>query len=108
MGSGIAIVAARAGFRTILFDVQAEALPRAKGQISSFLGRSVERGRLTEEQREAALAGLVPTSNIRDLAACSYVIEAVFEDLKVKGDFLAELNGVCPPETIFLSNTSTL
>ena len=108
MGSGIAIVAARAGFKTILFDVQTEALERAGDQIGSFLARSVERGRLTEAQREAALAGLVPTSASADLAACGYVIEAVFEDLKVKGGFLAELNGVCPAETIFLSNTSTL
>ena len=108
MGSGIAIVCARAGFRTILFDVAGSALPRAREQIGAFLNRSVERNRLTGEQRDAALEGLTTTSRIEDLAACDYLIEAVFEDLRVKGDFLAAANRVCPPETLFLSNTSTL
>lgn len=108
MGSGIAIVCARAGCRTVLFDVDAAALPKAGDQITAFLERSVERGRLTPERRDAVLAGLITTSRVDDLAACDYVIEAVFEDPRVKGDFLATANGVCRPETLFLSNTSTL
>src|SRR5689334_5281201 len=89
MGSGIAIVCARAGFRTILFDVNDAALLKARDQIGAFLGRSVERGRLSAERRDAALEGLRTTSRIEDLAGCDYLIEAVFEDLRVKADFLA-------------------
>lgn len=108
MGSGIAIVCARAGFCTVLFDVDEAALPKARDQIAAFLGRSVERGRLTAERRDAALEGLRTTSRIEDLAACDYVIEAVFEDLRIKGEFLMAADGVCRPDTLFLSNTSTL
>lgn len=108
MGSGIAIVAARAGFRTVMFDTDAATLERARGQISSFLGRSVERGRLSADDRDAAMAALTPTSRVDDLAECTYVIEAVFEDLAVKGELLSTLNRVCSPEAIFASNTSTL
>jgi len=108
MGSGIAIVAARAGFRTTLFDVDFDAADRAKGQIGSFLTRSVERGRLTSEQRDAALKSLVTTNEIEQLSDCTLVIEAVYEDLQVKGDLLARIDKLCRPEAIFASNTSTL
>jgi 3-hydroxybutyryl-CoA dehydrogenase len=108
MGAGIAIVAARAGFQTVLFDVNSATLERATDQISSFLTRSVARGRLTTEQRDQALAGLTVTRQIDDLAQCGYVVEAVFEDLGVKSDLLGKLNQVCGPDAIFASNTSTL
>jgi 3-hydroxybutyryl-CoA dehydrogenase len=108
MGSGIAIVAARAGFRTVLFDVDRDSVHRATAQIDSFLAHTVERGRLTPEQRELALAGLTTTTDIDQLAACTFVIEAVYEDLSVKGELLARLNALCDPEAIFASNTSTL
>jgi 3-hydroxybutyryl-CoA dehydrogenase len=108
MGSGIAIVAARAGFRTVLYDVREEAVASAKTQLSAFLGKSVERGRMTAEQRDAAIGRLTTTTDVAQLAGCTLVIEAVFEDLGVKRDFLQAANRVCPPETLFASNTSTL
>ncbi|HEX3244230.1 MAG TPA: 3-hydroxyacyl-CoA dehydrogenase family protein [Chloroflexota bacterium] len=108
MGSGIAIVAARAGFQTVLFDVDETVVQRASDQIGSFLTRSVERGRLTAEQREAALRGLTASSDVEQLSDCSFVIEAVFEDPLVKGEVLARINKLCSPEAIFASNTSTL
>src|SRR5215208_3548500 len=105
MGSGIAIVAARSGFRTTLFDVDADALERAKGQIGSFLTRSVERGRLTSDESHSALENLVTTNEIEQLSDCTLVIEAVYEDLKMKSDLLSRMNKLCSPETIFASNT---
>ena len=108
MGSGIAIVAARAGFKTVLFDVDGTSVQHAADQIESFLTRSVERGRLTSEQRESSLAGLTTTTEITQLAACTFIIEAVYEDLSVKGDLLARLDELCASEAIFASNTSTL
>lgn len=108
MGAGIAIVAARAGFQTIVFDARQDALERARKQSEGFLAKSVERKKLTQDEVESILSGLKSTTNIADLAACDIVIEAVFEDLKVKHALCAELGKVCPPHTIFASNTSTL
>jgi 3-hydroxybutyryl-CoA dehydrogenase len=108
MGAGIAIVAARAGFRTIVFDLSQSALDRARKQTEGFFAKSVERKKLSQEQVDKILAGLEGTTDIGTLAQCDIVIEAVFEDLKVKHDLLAKLNAVCPPETLFASNTSTL
>jgi 3-hydroxybutyryl-CoA dehydrogenase len=108
MGAGIAIVAARAGFRTIVFDTKEEALARARRQTEGFLEKSVARGKLKPQRVERILADLVGTTRLEDLAACDIVIEAVFEDLKVKHALFAALHQACPPHTIFASNTSTL
>ncbi|MCI3952309.1 MAG: 3-hydroxybutyryl-CoA dehydrogenase [Burkholderiales bacterium] len=108
MGAGIAIVAARAGFRTIVYDTKPEALSRARKQTEGFFAKSVERGKLTQVEVDRIMAGLAGTTDIAGLAACDIVIEAVFEDLKVKHELLAQLNRACPRHTIFASNTSTL
>jgi len=108
MGAGIAIVAARAGFRTIVYDTKPEALFRARKQTEGFFAKSVERGKLTQEEVDRIMVGLTGTTDIAGLAACDIVIEAVFEDLKVKHEILVQLNRVCPIHTIFASNTSTL
>jgi 3-hydroxybutyryl-CoA dehydrogenase len=108
MGAGIAIVAARAGFRTIVYDTRADALDRARQQTEGFFAKSVERNKLTQEQVETILSRLSGTTDITALGECDIVIEAVFEDLKVKHALCGELNKVCPPHTIFASNTSTL
>ena len=108
MGAGIAIVAARAGFKTIVFDTQQPALDRARKQTEGFFAKSVERKKLTQPQVDTMLSNLTGTTRIDDLAVCDIVIEAVFENLKVKHDVLAQLNKVCPPQMIFASNTSTL
>ena len=108
MGAGIAIVAARAGFRTILYDTRQDALDRARKQTAGFFAKSVESGKLTQAQVDGIMAGLQSTTRMEELAACDVVIEAVFEDLKVKHDLLGKLNSVCAAHTIFASNTSTL
>lgn len=108
MGAGIAIVAARAGFRTIVFDTRIDALEKARKQTSGFFSKSVEKGKLTRAQVDNVTANLNSTTQIDDLAQCDLVVEAVFEDLKAKHDLFAALNKVCPAHTIFASNTSTL
>jgi 3-hydroxybutyryl-CoA dehydrogenase len=108
MGAGIAIVAARAGFRTIAYDSEAAALERARRQTEGFLKKSVERGKLTGDQLERIVASFVQTTDLGDLASCDLVIEAVFEDLATKQTLFRQLNEVCPEETILASNTSTL
>ncbi|WP_416139198.1 3-hydroxyacyl-CoA dehydrogenase family protein [Halomonas sp. HK25] len=108
MGAGIAIVAARAGFNTVLFDLNQDMLDRARRQTEGFFGKSVEKGKLSEADAQAALDRLKDTTEHAGLAKCDIVIEAIFEDLEVKRELFSKLNEVCPPETLFASNTSTL
>ena len=108
MGAGIALVAARAGFETICHDVAREGLDRSYDQAATFFAKSVERGRMTEQEREEALDRLIPATGLGSLADADLVIEAVYEDLDVKRKLLRELNVICGERTIFASNTSTL
>ena len=108
MGAGIAIVAARAGFRTIVYDTRQAALDRARKQTEGFFAKSVQRGKLPQAEVDAILARLEGTTEIGAMADCDIVIEAVFEDLQTKHAVLQQLDSVCPASTLFASNTSTL
>ena len=108
MGTGIAIVAARAGFRTKLFDAREATLAQAMKQAGAFLTKSVQRGKLAAGQDAETLARMSTHASLEDLADCDLVIEAVFEDLAVKHALFAALDKVCPDGTIFASNTSTI
>jgi 3-hydroxybutyryl-CoA dehydrogenase len=108
MGAGIGLVAARAGFKTIVYDLDAGILDRARRQSEGFLQKSVERGRLAAADLARIRNDLSGTTRIEDLAPCDIVIEAVFESLAVKREVLARLNAICAPHAIFASNTSTL
>lgn len=108
MGTGIAIVIARAGLKTIVLDARQEALDQARNQAAAFLAKSVARGKLEAGQDDAIMAQWKGTTQAEDLAECDLIIEAVFEDLKVKHDLFSRLDKVCPSHTIFASNTSTI
>ncbi len=108
MGTGIAIVVARAGFKTRIYDTRAEMLEQARTQTSAFLRKSVERGKLAAGQDEQIMSSWHATTDINELADCDLVIEAVYEDLQVKHDLFSKLDSICAPHTIFASNTSTI
>jgi 3-hydroxybutyryl-CoA dehydrogenase len=108
MGAGIAIVCARAGFRTRVFDLKQDALDRARKQTEGFLRKSVERGKLAAEQLPQIMEQWSGTTQLEDFADCDLVIEAVFESLPVKHELFAKLDRICPEQTIFASNTSTI
>jgi len=108
MGTGIAIVCARAGFITRIYDTRAEALENTRKQAAAFLKKSVERGKLAEGEDARIMSQFHPTTDLNDLGDCDLIIEAVFEDLKVKHAIFSELNKICEPHTIFASNTSTI
>jgi 3-hydroxybutyryl-CoA dehydrogenase len=108
MGAGIAIVAARAGFRTISYDVAMAPLERAEKQTAGFFEKSVERRKMTAEERDRTLGGMERTTDLGRLAEADLVIEAVFEELSVKKALLEKLDTICPEHTIYGSNTSTL
>ena len=108
MGAGIAIVCARAGFRTRVFDLRPDALDTARKQTEGFLKKSVERGKLAAEKLPEIMGQWHGTTKLEDFADCDLVIEAVFESLPVKHELFGKLNAICPEHTIFASNTSTI
>lgn len=109
MGSGIAIVTARAGFKTILLDTDQKVLDRSFHLIDRFFSKSVEKGKMRPEQKEEIMNEYLVTSlNYEDLAECEFVIEAVFEDLELKKEVFRKVDKICPPDTILGTNTSTL
>ncbi|SAL03100.1 3-hydroxybutyryl-CoA dehydrogenase [Caballeronia arationis] len=108
MGVGIAIVAARAGFVTRVYDTREDALARARTQTSAFLDKSAQRGKLPADSIPEIMSRWHGTTQIDELKDCDIVIEAVFEDLRVKHDLFKQLDSICPAHTLFASNTSTI
>jgi len=108
MGSGIAQVAAMAGFPTAVREVSEELLKKGLSSIEKSLVKFVEKGQLTTEQRSQTLWRLKPTTGLDNFADCDLVIEAVSENLELKRKIFTELDGIVKPEAIFASNTSSL
>ena len=108
MGSGIAEVAATRGFDVIVREIDQASADRGRARIEKSLERAVSKEKISVEDRDAALGRLTFTTKIADLAPCDIVIEAIVEDLEVKNALFGELDGLCGPDTIFASNTSSL
>jgi 3-hydroxybutyryl-CoA dehydrogenase len=108
MGAGIAQVAVQAGFRTVGREVSDELAERGRATIDRYLTRGVERGRLSQEKRDAAMARLSLTTKLADLADCDLVIEAVLEELELKREVFGELDRVCRSDAVLATNTSAL
>jgi 3-hydroxybutyryl-CoA dehydrogenase len=108
MGSGIAEVAAKAGYEVMVCEVSDAALTAGLGKIKKSLAKAVERGKLAAEVMEATLARISGTLVVADLADCDIVIEAVFEDLATKQRVFGELDQVIKPEAILATNTSSI
>ncbi len=108
MGSGIAQVAAQAGYETVVREVEQKFVDKGFAGIQKSLGRFVEKGTLSAADRDACVARLKGTTSLADLADCDIVIEAIIENAQVKRETYAELDKVVKPEAIFASNTSSL
>ena len=108
MGSGIVEVAAKAGYQVVLRSRQQHTADATVAGFEKSLGRQVEKGRLSEEDRDAALSRVTATSDLHALADCDLVIESVVEDLAVKKHLFSELTSIVGDGTILATNTSTL
>jgi len=108
MGSGIAQVAAAAGYDTTVRDISKELLDRGRAGIEKSLAKLVEKMKLAAADRDAALKRLTFTTAVADLRSVDIVIEAITEDLALKNILFLELDALCGPRTIFASNTSSL
>jgi 3-hydroxybutyryl-CoA dehydrogenase len=108
MGSGIAQVAARAGFDVVLRDIAPEYLERGLAAIRAGLDREVKKERLTPTQQEEILARIRPTTDLADATGAEIVVEAIIENFDAKAALFRELDALMPPETILATNTSSL
>src|SRR5437763_2944661 len=108
MGSGIAQTAAQAGYETVVREVEQKFLDKGLGGIGKSLGKFVEKGKLSAEDRDAAMNRLKGTTSLDDLADCDIIIEAIIENAQVKRETYAELDRIVKKDAIFASNTSSL
>jgi 3-hydroxybutyryl-CoA dehydrogenase len=108
MGNGIAQAFAAAGFPVTMRDIKPEYVDRGMATIARSLERLTARGKLPAEAREATLGRIRPTTEIKDLASCDLVVEAVLESYDLKAGIIHELDVVCGETAIFATNTSSI
>jgi 3-hydroxybutyryl-CoA dehydrogenase len=108
MGAGIAQVSVQSGHETVGREISDELNERARSTIDRYLNRAVEKERMTEADKDAALGRLTLTTSLEELAGCDLVIEAIVEELEPKRKLFAELERICRPDAILATNTSAL
>ncbi|XJZ27174.1 3-hydroxybutyryl-CoA dehydrogenase [Bacillota bacterium Lsc_1132] len=108
MGSGIAQVCATAGYQVVLNDLKQEFLERGQKGIEKNLARQVEKGRLSEEEKQAVMGRITPSTDLLDAAQVDLVIEAAVENMEIKTKIFSELDEIASKHTILASNTSSL
>lgn len=108
MGAGIALVSAMAGIEVVLIDQKQQAADKGKAHTADYMDKGIKRGKATEESRKATLDRITATTDYAALKGCDLVIEAVFEDPKIKAEVTRAVLEVVGEECIFATNTSTL
>jgi 3-hydroxybutyryl-CoA dehydrogenase len=108
MGNGIAHVFAKYRYNVILCDIEQSFLDRALKTIGANLEREVAKGKITAEDREAALKRIEPVLERKRLAGCDFIVEAATEKFEIKAEIFRELDKLCRPEVIIASNTSSI
>ncbi len=108
MGSGITQVCAQSGYQVVVSEINDELLNKGLSSISSFLTRGVERGKVSQQDKDSTLARIKGTTNTKDFSDCDLMIEAAIEDMDAKQKIFAELDKICPKDTTLATNTSYL
>lgn len=108
MGSGIAHVAAQAGYNVLLNDIKRDYIDKGISSIASNLERSVSKGKMSESEKDSILKRIEPAESLEEAAKAGFIIEAASENLDIKSKIFSKLDTVCPGETIFSTNTSSL
>ncbi|HEV2706173.1 MAG TPA: 3-hydroxybutyryl-CoA dehydrogenase [Pyrinomonadaceae bacterium] len=108
MGSGIAQTAASAGFEVMVREVEMSLCEKGFVGIEKSLAKFAEKGSITADQQREIRGRLRGTTELEDLADCDIIVEAIIENLDLKRETYKRLDEICPPETIFASNTSSL
>lgn len=108
MGQGIALVCAKTGYDVVMRDIEQKFVDNGMSKINKFLSKSVEKGKLSEEQKNEILNKITPTTKLEEVKDCDVVIEAILEDVNLKKNLFKELDAVCSEHTFLASNTSTI
>lgn len=108
MGGGIAQVAAQAEYSVILNDINDEFVLRGLGIIEKNLNRSLEKGKLTKEEKDGILGRITKSTSLNDATSADLVIEAAVENMAIKAQIFSQLDVICPEHTILATNTSSL
>jgi 3-hydroxybutyryl-CoA dehydrogenase len=108
MGSGIAQLAAQAGYQVILNDLEMPFVEKGIGRMDDFLGKSVKKGKITEEQKQQILGRISKSTDISDFSDVDLAIEVIVEDLELKKKAFGQLDSICKPEAYLASNTSSM
>lgn len=108
MGAEIALCFTKTGYPTVLNDIKIEFAENGVKKQEAAMNKSISKGKMTEEEKAKALSLVQPSADYNDLADCDLIIEAALENLDIKLDIFKKLDGICKPETIFCSNTSSI
>jgi 3-hydroxybutyryl-CoA dehydrogenase len=108
MGSGIAQVCAQAGYIVVVTEINDELLQKGLAAIEAYLSRSVQKERITQQDKDNTLSLIKGTTDTGDFGDCDFVIEAAVENLDLKKKIFAEIDKICPEHTILATNTSCL
>jgi len=108
MGSGIAQICAQSGYQVAVSEINDELLNKGLASIDKFLTKGVDKGKVSPQDKDAALSRIKGTTTIKDFYDCDLVIEAAIENIELKKKIFAELDKICPKHTILASNTSSL
>ena len=108
MGAGIAQVSSQAGFQVIVSEINDTLLKRGLGIIENILSKDVSKQKITQADKDAIQARIKGTTDMKDFVSCDLIVEAVIENMDLKKKVFGELDKICPPQTIFATNTSCL
>jgi len=108
MGHGIALVAAQAGFDVVIRDTTDDFVKKGIGKIEKFLDKSIEKGKMTADDKKKIMDKISGTAKLDDLKGVDLIVEAIFENVQVKKQLFKDLDKICKKECVFASNTSTI
>lgn len=108
MGHGIALVSAQAGFDVVIQDIKDDFVQKGIGKIDKFLTKSIEKERITADDKKKIMSKIKGTTKLEDLKDADIVIEAIFENVKVKKELFQKLDAICKKDCVLASNTSTI
>jgi 3-hydroxybutyryl-CoA dehydrogenase len=108
MGNGIAQVAAAAGLDVIMLDIKTEFVEKGLANITRLLTRSVEKGKLAAEERDAILGRIAATTDLKQMAKADFLVEAATENETIKFQLFKDLDEICPAHAILSTNTSSI
>ena len=108
MGNGIAQVAAMSGLNVIMNDISDEFVERGMGTITKILSRNVDKGKMSEDDKNAVLERIKPSTSLKDMKSADFVVEAAIEREDIKFQIFKDLDEICEPDAILATNTSSI